>query len=76
MKIKINYFKQNGTWYTCGEFETELENGETMYDIVKKIKSMNPRPGLSTDGKYFYAVITTNNEELQTPYLIPAEYFS
>ncbi len=53
-KVKLTYFKSSGKYYTTGEYDTTFK---FVWDIDAEIKSMPARPGLSTYGKEFIALV-------------------
>lgn len=70
LKVRLDYFKQNGKWYTEAEFETEHKPLLEIWDeIIEKLVSGDP-PGLVNWHNDFMVLVNVPEHEHAHPYII------
>ena len=66
MKIKLTYFKENGTYYAEGEYESEEKYP---WEVFKEVRQMNKLPGLV--GHWDGHILVETDYKFNVPQLIP-----
>lgn len=70
MRVELDYFKNNGKYYTSGSYDTDLED---LTDIWSEIRSMGERqvlPGLHIGHSEVIVSVDVPNHSYNHPKLI------
>ena len=72
LKVRLDYFKESGKWYTEGEYITEKEFLHDIWKEVEHKRSIGELPGLiKGGGSDFIISVDVPDNELNHPHLIP-----
>ncbi len=71
MKVKLTYFKNDGKYYSTGEYETQWKEMYQIFEQVKKLAELRKLPGLIEDHSYFHVLIDVPEHDNNHPHLIP-----
>lgn len=76
MKVKLNYFKKTGKWYSEGEYETQLTPENGLYEVWDEVEEMfrkGKRPGLIDGAQEFHVLIRVPDHPHDHPTMIFAQ---
>lgn len=74
MRVIVNYFKQNGKWYSEGEYDT---NKVQLFEIWEELREMfnnRKRPGLVDGIQEFNTLVNVPEHPHNHPYIIMTKY--
>lgn len=60
-KVTLVYFKNNGSFYSTGDYDTEETVMYKIYDEVVKMKKENKLPGITGNDFIIYIEVISNN---------------
>ncbi len=70
MRVELDYFKSNGTYYTSGSYDTKLEDLAEIWLEVGEMFNHRTLPGLCRMHDYFIVLIDVPYHSYNHPRLI------
>lgn len=70
VKIKLDYFKESGKYYSSGEYESNHLMMYDVYDEVREMAKTGHLPGLVEGCTEFTVLVTVPNHPCGVPQLI------
>lgn len=70
MKVKLTYFKKNGTFYGSGDYEIDPQPLYMIWEEIEKLLQQGKRPGLVDGHSGFHVLINVPEHEHNHPHLL------
>jgi len=70
MKVKLNYFRETGKWYSEGEYDTERILLFEIFEEVKQLRDTKKLPGLMEGHSFYFVLIDVPEHEHNYPHLV------